>query len=92
MCRQSIHWTEAERTTRYFLENLYKLSHLTGAKMPKQLSVENSTGFATKEDDLVETAVACTIFQHPNGSAARTALIAQSMLLLWLQDGKINRI
>lgn len=92
ICRQSIHWTEAERSTRYFLENLHKLSRLTGAKMPKQLSMGNGTGFATEQNDLIETAVACTIFQHPNGNAARTALVAQSMLLLWLQDGKINHI
>ena len=92
VCRQSIHWAEAERSAKYFLGNLYELSRLTGTRMPKQLDMNTDMKFVTKHDDLIETAVACTIFQHPNGNVARASLIAQAMLLLWLQDGKMKRV
>lgn len=89
-CRQNKHWRIAERMTRDLFDAIYKHADQTrGAsnKLPLQLyQVGNQK--MHKEAELVGTAVKSTAYMFPDASPARAGMIAQSMLLIFLHDGK----
>lgn len=85
ICRQGVHWPEAEQSIKQFLDTIVKLAHLTGASLPKKF-----TGTADMIESVTETTVACTTYLIPNATSRRAVLIAQSMVLVWLQDGTLK--
>lgn len=80
-CRQSRQWREAEDAAQELTDRLF---HAGDSCM---------SGFCKHWRDLaellqlVETAVACTVYMYPRADVVRIRLLAQLHVVMWIHDG-----
>ena len=87
-CRQCKHWETAERMTKELLYAIYKKAPQDDGKLPVDLQETSTDKRSQKEKELIATAVKSTVYMFPDASPVRAGMIAQSMLLIFLHDGK----
>lgn len=89
-CRQSKHWKTSDKMTIELLQAISEAQsqHGNPAKLPSELGgTDEVKDF--KERELLATALKSTTYMFPDASAVRAGMIAQSMLLIFLHDGKV---
>lgn len=90
--RQCRHWKEAQASCIELIINIRRLQAEKNKSVPDgfmlMTDADDSPALTPKEQLIVETAVNAAAFMTPNSAPARSRLISQLYLLLWVHDGK----
>lgn len=90
--RQCRHWKEAQASCIELIINIRRLQAEKSKAVPDGFMlttrVDDSPALTPKEQLIVDSAVNAAAYMTPNASPARSRLISQLYMLLWVQDGK----
>ncbi|KAJ4258035.1 Terpene cyclase 6 [Fusarium torreyae] len=86
--RQSKFWALAEEAGRDFITRISLDKASDRGRLPVEMDDDRRKG---KIDELVENAVSCVTYLYPTSSPIRLALLAQSIILLFLHDDVMER-
>lgn len=80
-CRQNRQWREAEDAAQELTDRLFRAGDSLMSSFCKHWRD------LTEILQLVETAVACTVYTYPRANVVRIRLLAQLHVVMWIHDG-----